>query len=272
MLVQRVLTAIPLVALVVWLVLYSPVQYLTYFLVLVAFLAASEWIMLAGYHNNAIRIAFAGLMAVFAYLVILRADLIPWLLYVSLLSWLVVVIYLFKVRPVQSSKSSVLKAATGFIIILPTVVSIAALKNQPEGGVWLLFALSLVWVADTGAYFSGKQFGKNKLAKHISPGKTIEGLIGALVLNAIYVLFIAQYVFELEGERLLLLILLALVVTLFSVAGDLFESVLKRQRGVKDSGAILPGHGGVLDRIDGVLPAMPIFLVGYQWVMNGVIA
>mgnify|MGYP001823248173 FL=1 len=135
-----------------------------------------------------------------------------------------------------------------------------------QGAHWLFYALSLVWVADIGAYFSGKNFGKNKLEPHISPGKTIEGLAGGVIATSLYTLA-AAYFFELSMEKTVLLVLLSVIVTLISVSGDLFFSFLKREAGLKDSGRILPGHGGILDRIDSVLAAMPVFIVGYNWLI-----
>jgi len=136
-----------------------------------------------------------------------------------------------------------------------------------QGADWLFYALALVWVADIGAYFSGKKFGKNKLAPNISPGKTKEGLVGAVIATSIYTL-VASYYFELDTEHSALLVLLSVILTFISVSGDLYFSFLKREAGLKDSGNILPGHGGILDRIDSVLAAMPVFLVGYNWLIN----
>ena len=111
--------------------------------------------------------------------------------------------------------------------------------------------------------FSGKKFGKTKLAPNISPGKTREGLWGAILATTVYSL-IAGFYFELELNQMGFLLLLSLVLTVISVTGDLYESFLKRESGLKDSGNILPGHGGILDRIDSVLAAMPVFLIGFS--------
>lgn len=129
-------------------------------------------------------------------------------------------------------------------------------------GPWLLlYLLSLVWVADTGAYFAGKKFGKNKLAPAISPGKTLEGVAGGVVANILWI----SLIFSLNdgwGIQYPYFLLLSLVTSLISVVGDLYESVLKREAGFKDSGKILPGHGGVLDRIDSIIAATPVFIAG----------
>jgi len=125
----------------------------------------------------------------------------------------------------------------------------------------LLYLLSLVWVADIGAYFIGKRFGRHKLAPSISPGKTREGLLGGLVSSLLWMIVVYQASAG-WGIALLPFLLIGVLTALASVFGDLFESVLKREAGVKDSSKLLPGHGGVLDRIDGVLAATPVFLSG----------
>ena len=130
------------------------------------------------------------------------------------------------------------------------------------GGEILLYLLSLVWVADIGAYFSGRRFGRHKLAPAISPGKTREGVIGGLMANLLWMLLIYQFSLG-WGLALLPFLIIGLATSLISVVGDLFESVLKREAGVKDSGKLLPGHGGVLDRVDSVIAAAPIFISGF---------
>jgi len=118
----------------------------------------------------------------------------------------------------------------------------------------LLFSLLLVWIADSGAFFVGKTFGKHKLAPSISPGKTIEGAAGALLLTILFSFLFADYFFLSSKASLFY----AIIITFFSIFGDLFESHLKRAADLKDSGTIIPGHGGVLDRIDGICSSIPI--------------
>jgi phosphatidate cytidylyltransferase len=129
------------------------------------------------------------------------------------------------------------------------------------GPALLLFLMVLIWVVDSAAYFSGKRWGRVKLAPFISPGKTREGLYGALVGMVIFSL-VLWYWGGMGRVGWFAILLLCMTTGLFSVVGDLFESLLKRQRGVKDSGHLLPGHGGVLDRIDSLTAASPIFLFG----------
>ena len=133
----------------------------------------------------------------------------------------------------------------------------------PGGHRWLLLALAIVWAADTGAYFAGRAFGRNKLAPRISPNKTIEGLFGGVVAGMALAVGAAPFAGATLGQ-LPYVAIVALWTILFSVVGDLFESLLKRHVGAKDSGDVIPGHGGVLDRIDGVLAALPIFVLGKE--------
>lgn len=141
--------------------------------------------------------------------------------------------------------------------------------SEPHGHRWLLLALFLVWAADTGAYFAGrafggKLFGGRRLAPRISPNKTIEGLLGGVLL-AVLVAIVGALLIGAQSAQLPAIILVAIVTVLFSVVGDLFESLLKRHVGAKDSSQLIPGHGGVLDRIDSVLAALPVFALGKAW-------
>lgn len=132
---------------------------------------------------------------------------------------------------------------------------------------WLLYVFLLVWCADSGAYFVGRKFGKRKMSPNVSPNKSMEGLAGGLVTGLIVVMGISLFKLNLSGIALVIFVGLSLLTILASVLGDLFESMLKRRAGVKDSGTILPGHGGILDRIDSLLSATPIFALGF-WIFQ----
>ncbi len=152
-------------------------------------------------------------------------------------------------------------ALVGWLVLIATWMAVVALQAHSPG--LLLAMMAIVWIADTAAYFTGRRFGRRKLAPSISPGKTWEGVYGALAAVAIYALLLLPYAAAAGYPRPLnaiaaaIWVTLALLLTGLSIVGDLFESQLKRQRGVKDSGKVLPGHGGVLDRIDALTAAMP---------------
>ena len=161
-----------------------------------------------------------------------------------------------------------LMALVGLLLLVPSWAAIVQLQSNGAlglAGPWaLMFILLWVWAADTGAYFAGRTFGKHKLAPLVSPGKTIEGLLGGVALALAVVAGV--YAAGLLDAQLWPLMLVALFTVLASALGDLFESMVKRERGFKDSGTILPGHGGMLDRIDSVTAAMPIALAGFKLV------
>ena len=269
MLYQRILTAIPLAAFVGWIIFFQPTAIFFYFLLFIILISGYEWARLAGVKNFSLRIVFACMMTFTVWGVQQYVpDSVRWMIYVAVLWWVIITIYLKFAKPkAESSDLKVDKLFIAFIVLPAAAFAMHQIHAMAQGADWLFYALSLVWVADIGAYFSGKKFGKNKLAPHISPGKTKEGLVGAVIATSIYTL-LASYYFELATETAALLVLLSIILTIISVTGDLYISFLKREAGLKDSGNILPGHGGILDRIDSVLAAMPVFLIGFNWLIN----
>ena len=147
----------------------------------------------------------------------------------------------------------------GLLLLVATWVAILLIVHQPQGQWLLLLAIAIVALADIGGYAAGNLFGRHKMAPVISPGKTWEGFAGGLLSQSLlFVLLLALVPVTVSTAKLVLLIV---AVSLYSVLGDLFESMLKRHQGVKDSSQILPGHGGVLDRIDGLMAALPLFIL-----------
>jgi len=170
------------------------------------------------------------------------------------------------VAPSQGASPAVLLAGP-FLLTAAWVSLVALHRIEDLGPVLTLVLLALIWVADSAAYFSGRAFGRHKLAPAISPGKTVEGVAGALA--AVALVAVAVQLLLMPGISLAGWVVLALVVTLVSVTGDLFESFIKRRRGLKDSGRLLPGHGGVLDRIDSLIAAAPVFFLGLAMLGTG---
>jgi phosphatidate cytidylyltransferase len=184
--------------------------------------------------------------------------------YTGLIMWLLILLFMLSYRFSGQWSQSLRLFSFVFsaILIWICVNGLVFIHQHFEQGSWILmYVLTLVWVADIGAYFSGKSFGKNKLAPGISPGKTVEGVFGGMALNVLWI----SVVYTLSGGwglHYFAFLILGLITSAMSVVGDLYESILKREAGIKDSGHILPGHGGILDRIDSVIAATPVYLAG----------
>ncbi len=228
----------------------------------IVLLAGWEWTNLAGVEERDNRLllvgALAGLMAV---MWAGGAALAAWPLWLAAAGWLANLYWVsrYPERRVQW-QSTPRRLAMGLWVLLPAWVGLNVLRDS--GAVWLLFVLLLVWCADIGAYFAGRAFGKRKLAPRVSPGKSWEGVGGGMAAAALLAVCYAIWQ-GLGAGGGLILVAAALAVTLASVVGDLLESMLKRHRGIKDSSHLLPGHGGVLDRIDSLTAALPLFALLY---------
>ena len=161
----------------------------------------------------------------------------------------------------------VLRLLMGVLVLVPTWLALVYVRFQPQGAWLVVMIAAIVASADIGGYFTGRKFGKRKLAQAVSPGKTLEGFAGGLVSNLILGAIIAY----LSGSNICLLLAIVIPTSLFSVLGDLLESMVKRHAGVKDSGVILPGHGGILDRVDSITAAAPVFalaLLASGWTLG----
>jgi phosphatidate cytidylyltransferase len=178
--------------------------------------------------------------------------------------WVLAMLWLrnFNFASDHDTHARMFKLAAGTLAVVPAWCALALIHGSTANGHrWLLIALLVIWAADSGAYFAGRHFGKHKLSPRISPNKTIEGLVGGMLAALVIALAAAPF----AGATVAQLPAVALVVVVtvgFSVVGDLFESLLKRHVGAKDSGDLIPGHGGILDRIDSVLAALPVFALG----------
>ena len=268
----RLLAALVMAPVAIAAILLLPTEWMVA-LAAVAFLAGLwEWFDLAGIEDSLSRtvllVANLGLMVAIVWgsrastgfsMALLQVATI-----VGVIWWLVALAWLGRYRFASSDVgyARTLKLAAGALAVIPAWCALAWIHaSEPNGHRWLLAALMTVWAADTGAYFVGRKFGKHKLAPRVSPNKTIEGLIGGVAAGVVVGLAFAWFAGATPAQ-LPIVALVALVAVLFSVIGDLFESLLKRHADVKDSGHLIPGHGGVLDRIDGVLAALPVFALG----------
>ncbi len=271
MLKARVLTALVLIPLVLAGIIWLSTSTLAVIIGLFIIVGAWEWSRLSGFTSLISRLAYVGIASLSMW------HFYDWLsqpvqfrdlLYIVFVAWMFAFVWL-TITPAEKMLSNAMnvyvRAFIGLGLLIPSWLAILALHTYADHGIWLLISLFiLIWVADSGAYFAGKLMGITKLAPEISPGKTLEGVYGGLITTAI-VSYILAIIIGFEGIERLQFISIAMLAAIFSIIGDLFESVAKRSVGVKDSGQIFPGHGGVMDRIDSLTAAAPIYFLGLSW-------
>ena len=186
----------------------------------------------------------------------LKSFLLNFAILLSLIS----LVFWFALAPIdimykKISSNIKFKIFYGYLLISPMVIVTAIVFTQNK--ILLLVPFIMIWISDIGAYFIGKKFGKNKLAKNISPGKTIEGALGGFLCNIISALILVYFF----AVSFYIMLFFAIIITALSIFGDIYQSFLKRQANVKDSGSIIPGHGGLFDRLDSFCPTLPIFFL-----------
>ena len=280
MLRARILTALVLLSALGGALFLLPDPYWALFVLAFTLVGAAEWSRIAGYPMALSLLYVAATLAIGVGLLFVpggdfdwtaRGDILPHL--ASLAFWVLVaplwLAFGWRVR------NRFVLALVGWVVLVPTWLALVQLRALSP--MLLLGLMAVVWIADSAAYFVGKRFGRHKLAPTISPGKTWEGIAGALAAVAVYaVLWIAADPALLaaagHGLAALLAGILALwCMTYFGVLGDLFESWMKRQAGLKDSGRIFPGHGGVLDRVDALTSTLPLVVLALYW-LNGTVS
>ncbi|GAA3911090.1 phosphatidate cytidylyltransferase [Halomonas cibimaris] len=234
----------------------------------IVLLAGREWAHLAGVTTSLGRgLTLAGLAGVLLALWFGGAARASWPLVLGALGWALNLYWVSRYpAAVTQWQTTSRRLVMGFCVLVPCWVGFNVLRASEPGGVWLLFVLLLTWAADIGAYFTGRAFGRRKLAPAVSPGKSWEGVMGGMVATALLALVFAAWQ-SLGAAAAALLLAATAGVTLVSVLGDLLESMLKRHCGIKDSSNLLPGHGGVLDRIDSLTAAVPVFALFYLQVL-----
>ena len=273
----RVIAALVMAPFAIGAILLLPTSWLAMLAALVFLVGLWEWFKLAEIDDTLQRTVLLTANLLLMVLLVWASrgstDLVP-LRLMALVGagwWLLALLWLrfFHFASDHETWARVFKLAAGTLAVVPAWCALGLIhSSQPNGHIWLFVALAIVWAADSGAYFAGRHFGGRwfagrKLAPRISPNKTLEGLLGGLaagmLVAAAGALLAGAGMAQLPG-----VLVVAIFTVLFSVVGDLFESLLKRHVGAKDSGDVIPGHGGVLDRIDGVLAALPIFVLGKE--------
>ena len=257
MLRTRVITSV-VSLLVIGVVLFAlPTQIAELVIGLLILAGAWEWCGFIEFRSTASRIAYVVLIAALCaipYVVVPETAGLT--LKIAFVWWFAAFVWtFFYPTPIPSG----VRWICGALVLVPLYVALVLLFRLGPG--YLLFALLIVWAADAGAYFFGKRFGRVKLAPQISPGKTWEGAIGGLAV----VLVLAPIAAQWADVRIAVLLPFCLAVAALSIVGDLTVSMFKRTAGVKDSGTLFPGHGGVLDRVDSVAAAAPLFALGLHW-------
>ncbi|CAM8641641.1 CdsA CDP-diglyceride synthetase [Burkholderiales bacterium] len=274
MLITRVITAVVLLGVLIpWALWSSPLGFAAGCLVICVW-CLKEWSQLLTLPSGAewaapVALAVGGLVWLLDGWM-LPSDLLPWLCIPAAILWLFWV-------PWRISRVSTPRGWVGlaFALLACLAAFVSLWEARLQGLGFLLSVLLLVWIADTGAYFSGRAFGRSKLAPSISPGKTWAGVVGAVVLNLVYAVSATLYWPDSWPHTLswntgwVGLFAATLLMTLVAVWADLHQSLLKRQAGVKDSGRLLPGHGGVFDRIDALLAVLPLALLALWWADTG---
>lgn len=262
MLKHRLITSavlIPLLVLAIW---FFSVWAFAAFVGFIVAVAAWEWAGLLGIKSLMGRSVYTVL--VIGAVIGAFYSQVNQVLFAALLMWVWAMMAVFSAAIGGSAlgfQARWVKGLAGLLVLPACWVALNVLHASMVGPFWLLFCLMLVWAVDTGAYIVGRLWGKHPLASRLSPKKTWEGFFGGVALSLL-VAVVVMFAFQVSFNQALWVYLLTLLTSLFAVLGDLFESLLKRQAGIKDSGCILPGHGGMLDRIDGLLAALPIFALG----------
>lgn len=270
MLKTRIITALILAPLALWGILALSHEAFRGVLAVIVLMAAWEWARLVGWQRPLPRLGYMALLLGLVLLLELQlrqAHELRWVLVAALFWWglsLAMVVRYPDGSNVWRS-SAVARALAGIVVIVPMWLGLGLLHSV-SGPAYVLVLMLLVWGADTGAYFAGRKFGRHKLAPRVSPGKSWEGVAGAMVVTLLVGAIAAWLLQPLRGTAPFMV--LALLTVAISIIGDLQESMFKRMVDLKDSGGLLPGHGGVLDRIDSLTAAAPLFALGVAW-LNG---
>lgn len=259
MLLPRIFSAIVMAVLFICAVFVLEASNFIFAMGAVVFLAGWEWARLSGLVNQAARILFAAFIGCVCF-VVLNYDLQKASLYLSPLLWVLALYWVIRYPTPLIWRHSFSRLLFGVLVLVTTWSALVVLKQSNNFVVWVLLLMGLIWGADSGAYFAGRAFGKRKLARFVSPGKSWEGVMGGLVLTQIGVAIFAV-LSDFTLSHWCILAGIALITSSVSVLGDLTESLFKRHEDLKDSSHLIPGHGGVMDRVDSLVAAAPIYVL-----------
>ena len=264
---ERALTAVVLAPAAIAGVLMLPPVWFASALGLLFLIGVWEWSQLAGWQSPFARAVLLAAHIVLGVSVWFASDLARMqTVWCGVAFWLLAPWWLrhYHFGEQARKRSLAIKTMACALAIVPAWCAAIVLDELSGGPLWLLVGLWLVWCADSCAYFAGRRFGTTKLAPSISPGKTTAGVYGALAGCALFALAFGHFALAVPASNLLAFIALCIVTVVFSIIGDLLESLIKRHSQAKDSGTLFPGHGGALDRFDSLFAALPIFVAGRQ--------
>ena len=267
MLKQRVITAIIMVSVIATGIIYLPERALAILFAALVLVAAWEWAGMSGllsvFGKSLFTLSTAALLYWFSeytslFDVIVNFDKLQDIIGLGCLWWAIALLWV-KSYPASALiwKSIPMRILMGYLTLVPAWLALVYLRLHSDGIALIFLLIAMVVAADTGAYFSGRAWGKAKLAAAVSPGKSWVGFWGGLASSCLLVVLL--WFFVGASQPILAVIAVAVVTSLASVLGDLLESMVKRQQGIKDSGVILPGHGGMMDRLDSITAAAPVF-------------
>lgn len=282
MLKQRIITGLILAFIALFSILKLPIEWFKIAVAFVMLLGAYEWANMSGITDRLFKIGFTAFIGlIYAILIFLVDAQSIWVqgklngVYFVILqiaaAWWLLSLFMIIAYPRYSDfwkNSRSIRGTFGLLTLIPTWVAIVCLRTSlfdidPFYGASLLFyVLGIVWAADIGAFFVGVKFGKHKLRPNVSPGKTLEGLFGGVMASFAIIAFAAMH-YQVDASRIWLHVLIGCITVSVSALGDLNESMFKRSAGIKDSGKLLPGHGGIMDRIDSLTAAFPVFAFCY---------
>lgn len=265
MFMHRLITTLILVPLVLLSIFYAPSWFLAGVLLLVFLVAVKESIQLIPIKTLALQVCF---LVVMLFALWLCGTVFSYWLTIGLVLWIFNCIAILGFPGSQQYWGVPVIVCSAFVLLLPLFIqSLIHVYDLPQGKTLIVYLLFLIWASDIGAYLSGKRWGKHKLIPQVSPGKSWEGVVGgyilAIVVGGVGFCYFAPY-------SALIWFFLALVTVTISVFGDLFISILKRRCHIKDTGSIIPGHGGILDRLDSLIAALPVFYFGLTFIPLGI--
>jgi len=271
MLKYRLLTAFLMGPLILWAIYAMPENFFALFSFVIVTIGAWEWGAFAGWVKPLQRgLFFTVNVLLFITVLLLQSTELNLAIILASLLWWLICIPLLLFFPFQKNnplQTQAIKSVVGIVLLLGTLVSMVMIRNNPEyGSEFVLYLILTIWFADSGAYFAGRALGKNKLIPNVSPGKTWEGVAGAIVVTLI-VAVVSLDLLNIPSSHSIMFILITFITVVYSIVGDLSESIFKRMANIKDSGSLLPGHGGMLDRIDSLMSGFPVFFTGL-WLME----